>query len=456
MKKSFTFILLLIISGLIFAQNNYWSDINENQISVNSERYIVPDAYRTVSLNVSEIKSYLAFAPIEFTNRAMEGKYIISLPMPDGTFQDFNFWESPTMEAELQEQFPEIRTYTGKGIDDPFATLKFDFTPLGFHAQILSPNGRVFIDPYSLQDIENYISYYTKDFKKFNDNFSCELYYHDEYQQPENLNENFSYEAIGPQLRTYRLANAATGEYTQFFGGTVSQGLAAVTTTVNRVNGVYEREVGIRMILVANNNLIIYTNPSTDPYTNNNGSTMLGQNISNLNSVIGSSNYDIGHVFSTGGGGVAYLGCVCTSSKAGGVTGSSSPVGDPFDIDYVAHEMGHQFGANHTFNGTLGSCSGSNRNASTAYEPGSGSTIMAYAGICYSDDLQPHSDPYFHTISYSEIVAYTNSGSGNSCAVISNTGNNAPVVTVPAGGFYIPKSTPFALTGPASEDWCCT
>ncbi|HQI42196.1 MAG TPA: M12 family metallo-peptidase [Ignavibacteriaceae bacterium] len=451
MKKSFTFILLLLISGLIFAQNNYWSDINENQISVNSERYIIPDAYRTVSLNVSEFKSYLAFAPIEFNNRAMEGKYIISLPMPDGTFQDFNFWESPTMEAELQEQFPEIRTYTGQGIDDPFATLKFDFTSLGFHAQILSPNGRVFIDPYSLQDIENYISYYTKDFKKFNDNFTCELYYHGEYQQPENLNENFSYEAIGPQLRTYRLANAATGEYTQFFGGSVSQGLAAVTTTVNRVNGVYEREVGIRMILVANNSLIIYTNPSTDPYTNNNGSTMLGQNISNLNSVIGSGNYDIGHVFSTGGGGVAYLGCVCTSSKAGGVTGSSSPVGDPFDIDYVAHEMGHQFGANHTFNGTLGSCSGSNRNASTAYEPGSGSTIMAYAGICYGDDLQPHSDPYFHTISYSEIVAYTNSGSGNSCAVISNTGNNAPVVTVPAGGFYIPKSTPFALTGSATD-----
>ncbi|MDY0083402.1 MAG: hypothetical protein RBR74_09495, partial [Ignavibacteriaceae bacterium] len=265
MKKSFTIIILLLLCGLVLPQNNYWSDINENQILISSERYIIPDVYRTVSLNVSEIKSYLASAPVEFTRSAIEGKYIISLPMPDGTFQDFNFWESPTMEAELQEQFPEIRTYTGQGIDDPYATLKFDFTALGFHAQILSPNGSVFIDPYSLHNVENYISYFTKDYRKLNDNFSCELYYHDEYLQPEIINEKFSYEAIGPQLRTYRLANAATGEYTQFFGGTVAQGLSAVTTTVNRVNGVYEREVGIRMVLISNNNLIIYTNPSTDP-----------------------------------------------------------------------------------------------------------------------------------------------------------------------------------------------
>ena len=453
MKKAIFYLLIFFpFTFTLIAQTSFWTDINESEISGNNNRVIIPEHYRTFKIDFQSANQFLNTAPSEINNSVPLNSLEVLLPMPDGTDQKFEIWESPVMAPELQQRFPDIRTYTGRGVDDRTATLKIDITPHGFHAMILSSKGRVFIDPYFKDLTEYYISYYTGDFVKNGASTDCELMIEDgKLEELQFIKDNAILTAIGPQLRTYRLCVAATGEYTAYHGGTVALGLAAVVTSVNRVNGVYEKEVGIRMVLVANNNLVIYTNSSTDPYTNNNGSTMLTQNINNLNSVIGSANYDIGHVFSTGGGGVAYLGCVCTSSKAGGVTGSSAPIGDPFDIDYVAHEMGHQFGGNHSFNSVTGSCGGGNRNSTTAYEPGSGSTIMAYAGICGADDLQPHSDAYFHVVSFDEIVLYTNSGNGNSCAVTTSTGNNAPVVTVPAGSFYIPKSTPFSLTGSATD-----
>ena len=453
--RIFTFTIVLSIQ-LIFAQTspqNLWQEVDESQIVLVGERYIIPQVYRTIKLNVEEMQSFLSGAPLEFSNATRSTVFILDLPMPNGTMQKFSIVESPIMAPELAAKYPEIRTYLGKGIDDPLANVRFDFTLHGFHAMILSPEGNVFIDPYSLGDVQNYISYYTKDFTKIGTAFECEVFSDESRLNELNyLRESMILTPTGPQLRTYRLALACTGEYTSFFGGTVPLAMAAIVTSVNRVNGVYEKEVAVRMVLVADNDTLVFTNAATDPYSNNDGGAMLGQNQTTVDARIGSPNYDFGHVFSTGGGGVAYLGVVCVNGfKAQGVTGSGAPVGDPFDIDYVAHEMGHQFSGNHSFNGTAGSCSGGNRNASTAYEPGSGSTIMAYAGICSPQNLQNNSDPYFHVINFDEIVSFTNSGSGNGCAVITNTGNGAPTVTVPTGGFYIPKSTPFSLTGSATD-----
>lgn len=451
-----TFLIFIVLLSSNYSRTlsqDFWQDVQESSIQSKGERLINPVYFRSLKLDVERLKGLLKSAPLEKDIALKKSLTIIELPVPDGTFNKFQFVESPVMAEELTLKYPSIKTYVGVGIDDPYASVRFDFTPHGFHAMVRTPKGSYYIDPHNQGDIEHYISYYISDFLTDDRDKSCEVLYDESRIEEMNfLLQDGLATPTGPELRTYRLALAATGEYTTYHGGTVELGLAAVVTAVNRVVGVYETELAIRMILIPNNDILIYTDGTTDPYTNSNGGTMLSENQKNLDSLIGTANYDIGHVFSTGGGGVAYLRSVCIAAyKAGGVTGLSNPIGDPFYIDYVAHEMGHQFGGNHTFNGNTGACRGGQRNASTAYEPGSGSTIMAYAGICAPQNLQMHSDQYFHTISHDEIVAYTNFGSGNGCAVITSTGNGAPSVSVPDGGFVIPINTPFVLTGSATD-----
>ncbi|MCP9751782.1 zinc-dependent metalloprotease family protein [Ferruginibacter sp. HRS2-29] len=446
-KYFYLLLFVLLCSSLnLAAQNRQWVFVNENDADkLNTARVLIPQNYKTLLLDFEGYKSYLSAAPKEFAS--VSSGMVIEIPYPDNTFQRFNIKETKLMEDGLAEQLPGIKTFVGYGIDDPYATIRLDYTYQGFHAFVRSPNGNVFIDPYQKSNTGLYVSYFSKDYRDpLKETFECKT------EDAATSNFVAAGTCIGSQLKTYRLALACTGEYATAVSSPSAPSMpltaSAMVTSVNRVVGVYETELGIRLVLIANNNLLIYLDGATDPYSNGNGSTMLGQNQTNVTSVIGSANYDIGHVFSTGGGGVAGLGVVCSSgNKARGVTGSTNPVGDNYDIDYVAHEMGHQFGGNHTFNSVTSSCGGGNRNASTAYEVGSGTTIMAYAGICGADNIQAHSDPYFHTKSFDEIIAYTTSGNGAGCPVVTSTGNVAPTVIMPANNQQIPKGTPFVLTG---------
>ncbi|MFQ5489609.1 MAG: reprolysin-like metallopeptidase [Phycisphaerae bacterium] len=405
----------------------------------------MPDKFEAFGLDHAALGDVLSLAPLELSEEAKAFQPEIQLPMPDGSYARFRFVESPIMEPGLAAKYPGIKTYLGKGVDDPLATVRFDITPAGFHAQILSPSGRVLIDPYFKGDNIQHVSFNARDNANVPGPWQCLVKGERQANAAPVLDETTDALRIGETLRTYRLANAATGEYTAFHGGSVASGQAAIVTAINRVNQVYEADVAVRMVLVANNDQLVYTNSGSDPYTNFSGFTMLGENQANVDSVIGSGNYDIGHVFSTGGGGVAGLGVVCLNNqKARGVTGLSSPTGDSFYIDFVAHEMGHQFGGNHTFNGSLGNCSGGNRSGAHAYEPGSGSTVMAYAGICSQDNLQFFSDPFFHHESIREIRNFV-TGFGGGCAAQSGTANTDPTVSAGAN-FTIPQSTPFELT----------
>ncbi len=465
MKRISTAICFTIVMSLSIVQlslraqtfpKSFWNDVRQPSNSSQGIRDIIPTHFRLLTLNLDELKRFADQVPMETTQNAKDSPARMSIPLPDGRFVTFAVVEAPIMALPLAAKYPEIRTYSGQGINDPTATIRFDITPAGFHGMVLSAGPTVYIDPYSRGNTREYISYYKHDLpleesRRFQELGLLGTDSETAREIARIVGQGVPY-SIGENLRTYRLALACTGEYAIFHGGAVPGVLAAMVTAMNRVNQIYEREVAVRMVLIANNDTLIYTNPSTDPYTNSDGGAMLSQNQSTINSIIGSTNYDIGHMFSTGGGGIAGLGVVCVGSqKAWGVTGLPSPIGDPFYVDYVAHEMGHQFGGNHSFNGTASACGGGNRNGSTAYEPGSGSTIMSYAGICGTHDIQSNSDDYFHVISINEIVAYTTAGNGSFCPEVTPTGNTPPVSVAGPGGITIPLGTAFSLTGSGSD-----
>lgn len=445
-KKALVLALFGICALSLNAQE-FWSSSEAPQRYNAEKRYIIPQEYRNVRIDKDLLKQQLENAPMHSSEPIKNSSLVVAFPMPDGTTQRFAVVEDPIMSPVLSAKYPEIKTYSGQGLDDRTATIKFDVTHKNIHAMVLSVHGTTFIDPFTLDSTDDYISYYKKDYFNEDKIFNELAPIGDRVDDIEETKSSALYSS-GSELRTYRLAVATTVEYSNFHGGVVEDVLAAVVTSVNRVTGIYEKEVAISFELVDNNDEIIFIDE--DNLSNSNPGTLIGQSQTTIDEIIGPENYDVGHTFSTGAGGLANLRVPCKENKARGVTGTSSPVGDPFDVDYVAHEIGHQFGATHTFNGSVGSCNG-NRTGFTAFEPGSGTTIMAYAGICSSHNIQNNSDPYFHIGSYNQITDYSIDDDGNNCAVITETNNTPPEVSVPTKVYYIPLLTPFRLEGSASD-----
>lgn len=459
--------------------------------------------FRATMLNRAGMARLAGSAPHERSLVGRRSQLVISLPHPDGGYQRFAIVDSPVMEPGLAAKHPEIRTFSGKGVDDPGATVRMDITPLGLHASVRSPRGSWYVDPYHHLDDSVYASYHGRDLENIHGVFRegalgepqlavARPFYHAAdtvevrgagfvpgasvaitVRNPETdfgPAQNFvvgadeegvlsftitadptrnigAYEILakdesgtaavsfqvvadeasasavaGTDLRTYRLALLTDPSYATYFGGPANV-TAAKVTLINRVTQVYEAETSIRLVLIDGNDALNLNTAAemtgangpcggsacyTPAQAGGCASATLTRTRQVIGLLVGAGNYDIGHIaLGLNGGGVANLGVVGGNSKAQGCTGIPTPVGDFFAVDYVAHEMGHQFAGNHTFNGVTSNCSGGNRSAANSVEPGSGSSIMAYAGICGTDNLQPHSDAYWSQRSFDEIVAYT-------------------------------------------------
>ncbi|WP_433629830.1 reprolysin-like metallopeptidase [Chryseobacterium cucumeris] len=454
MKKQLLITGMLALSGISFGQTNrLWTSCSiksSSPIFENMSGFKNPQLFH---LNINGLKNTLERASNRLTEKS---GIIISFPNSTGKMENFKVTENSNFEPELAAKYPDIKSYIGEGLEDQASKIYFSISSLGLSSmEIYSDKSAVFIQPYT-KDLSTYIIYKKSDRKDILNKFECKVL---DTAPKESLKTNANKNADDSTLRTFRLALSCTGEYASYFGGTKAQALAAMNDTMTRVNAIFENDFASKMVLIANNDAIIYTDAAKDPYSPS--SQMRNWNLqlmNTLSSSIGNDYFDVGHLFGRdgGGGNAGCIGCICDNNMATyedqGITYPSSykgsgytspangiPSGDSFDIDFVAHEMGHQFGGNHTW-------SYNNQSGLKPVEPGSGSTIMGYAGVT-NYDVQQHSDPFFHALSIEQI---TNTIKIKTCPIKSPIVNSIP--TADAGlDYIIPKSTPFMLTGSGSD-----
>jgi hypothetical protein len=451
-------LLLLLLPIFAFSQGkSFWKTSSDTNIQPEEllERTSFPSVYDTYTLDLTSLKQQLAAAPDRDLN--IQSEIVIQFPGATGKMENFEVYNASIMEPSFAAQHPDIQSYVAVSREGTGTVIRFSTTIFGFHAVLHTVDKTLYIDPMTT-DLQTYMMYEKGNlYRDTQDGVKCMVedavedrrLSADEIYQAENANDD--------QLRTFRLALACTQEYANYHINAAGQAgaseavrratvLATMNVSMTRVNAIFERDMSLTMTLIDNTSIIFLA--ENDGYTDSDAGLLINENVAIVNANIGVANYDIGHVFTTGGG-LAALGGICfNNSKAAGVTGSPNPVGDPFDVDFVAHEMGHQYGAPHTFNGSQGNFSGGNRNAATSVEPGSGSTIMAYAGICGSDNVQNNSDDHFHAISIDNM--WTRLNQAPTCSNNTSNGNTAP--TVNAGTDYtIPYGTAFTLTGTASD-----
>jgi hypothetical protein len=440
------FFLLLTLSFMNFSiyGETLWQEKSSQAKSEDAKPLrVLADNARSMQINQS-----LLFNTFSSLSLATE----ITVPLPNGLNISVKLSPSPILSEDLAKQYPNFMTYQAQQVDHPQNIGRFSISHLGLFGFFRYNNQWMLLSPKYQGEAVEYASYWYKDAPSNSGSSTLTadfLLAEERLEEPELAQKLVT---TGDTVRTYTLAISTTGEYSQRLGGTAANVIAELMNLVNRINQVLLVDLALQFELV-DNQAIIYFDAANDPYTNSDAATDIEVNQGVVDQAIGSQNYDIGHVLGTNGGGLAFLGVVCNNQfKAQGYTGLDNPQGERFYIDLVAHELGHQLGASHSFNATNSSnCTDDQRNSSSAYEPGSGSTIMSYAGICGSQNLQNDSDPYFHAISIQNIRDYVDSFAGQRCGVESAIDNAIPQIQLAQSAYTIPSDTPFVLIGSATD-----
>ncbi|MGO4818376.1 zinc-dependent metalloprotease [Flavobacterium sp. W22_SRS_FP1] len=440
MKKHLLYIIILIWCSSIQAQNKVpWKKIDQGSLSFFDNNTNKSSSNKKSLFRFDQEMLMQSLVAIN-SRTAKRSSVEISIPNIAGVMEKFLVWESSNFEPKLQAKYPEIRGYAGVGLSDPKASINFSLSPKGIQTMVLrADSGSEFIEA-SPEDSSLYVLFSSKMVNNRELPFVCST--EDKILNKELTNINSKISANNRVFKTLRLALSCTGEYAAYHGGTEANALAAMNATMTRVNGIFNKDLAVKLEIIANNSIIIYTDATTDPYSDAAAGTAgdWTQEVQDvLTADIGDGNYDIGHLFgaSGGGGNAGCIGCVCDAGKGSAYTSPADekPEGDTFDIDFVAHEMGHQLGANHTFSWDASEITGFN------VEPGSGSTIMGYAGITTDYDVQSNSDDYF---AYASIKQIQENLSTKNCGSSVNLIKSLPVINA-GSNYVIPKGTAFVL-----------